>query len=380
MTPQSLPTEIAARLPTPCLLVDLPAADRNIARAAERFMVGPVRLRPHFKAHKTTRLLRRQVEAGGCVGVTCQTADEAEILVHEGFDEILVANQVVDPLALTQLAAAARLARVTVAVDDLRHVALLESICQLHDCRLGVVIELDVGIGRCGLPAGSPHLVPLARSIGDADRLTFRGVQAYEGHVVMREDESMRRTMLAQIYAVVRAEIARLAEAGFSCELISGAGTGTLDLAAELAVVNEVQAGSYVLMDAKYASLGLTFEPALYLATRVISRRDPRAAVVNSGLKEATVEFGNPKPIDPRLAVIALSDEHTRLSVSGDGGPEVGELVLFLPAHIDPTINLHDALFVWDGGAGLERWPVDGRRDSTRASWTPEMASAGVQA
>jgi len=115
-------------------------------------------------------------------------------------------------------------------------------------------------------------------------------------------------------------------------------------------------------MDATYAALDLPFRPALYCAASVISRRDARAGVVNAGLKELSVEYGMPSPVLPGLSVVHVSDEHARLVVGSDVALAIGDVVLLVPAHIDPTINLHPALFVHNPGHELERWPVDARR------------------
>jgi D-serine deaminase-like pyridoxal phosphate-dependent protein len=357
----TFPAERLEDLPTPCLVVDALAARRNIDRAASFFRERTVKLRPHFKAHKCTRLLREQLDAGGCVGVTCQTAWEAALLARDGFEDILVANQIVDRHALIQLAEAAGRARVTVAVDNPVHVEILQDLCREHGIVIGVVIELDVGIGRCGLPAASPMLLPLARSIVDAARLEFRGLQAYEGHAVLKEDRSLRQTMVWQAAAQASFERDRLAAAGIGCEIVSGGGTGTYDLATEAGVLTEVQAGSYVLMDARYASLDLPFEPALFCAATLISKRGPDAGVLNVGLKGLTFEYGMPSSLSPGLTVIALSDEHARVMLDTSRAFTIGQKVLLIPAHIDPAVNLHDALIAWDGKA-LELWPVDGRR------------------
>jgi D-serine deaminase-like pyridoxal phosphate-dependent protein len=366
----TLSPELLDQLPTPCLVVDALAARRNIERAASLFQGTTVRLRPHFKAHKCTRLLQEQLKAGGCAGVTCQTAWEAALLAERGFPDILVANQIVDRHAVTALAEAAAKARVTVAVDSPVHVEILREACREHAVTMGVVIELDVGIGRCGLPAGSPALVPLARSIGEAAGLEFRGLQAYEGHAVLKEDRALRRTMVWQAAAQARSELGRLAAAGIDCEIVSGGGTGTYDLAAESGVLTEVQAGSYVLMDARYATLDLPFEPALFCATTLISKRGPDAGVLNAGLKELTVEYGMPRSLAPGLSVIALSDEHARVALDPSIPFTIGQKVLLVPAHIDPAVNLHDALIVWDGKT-FEPWPVDGRRSVTMTALHP---------
>lgn len=362
VNPTAVPSEALDRLPTPCLFVDLAAADRNIELAAKLCRAGGVSLRPHFKAHKCTRLMARQLAAGAASGVTCQTAAEALVLASAGFGDILVANEIVDPTALDELARAAALASVTVAVDAVVHVERLERTARTAGVQFGVVIELDVGIGRCGLPVDSPRLLPIARGIAGSPSLEFRGLQAYEGHLQMREDREVRRTMLWQVYAQVRHERRRLEDAGIPCELVSGGGTGTLDLAVEAGVVTEIQAGSYVLLDAKYASLDLPFESALFVAARVISRRGPDSGVLNVGLKELSAEYGLPESPDPDISVIGLADEHARIAIRSGEAPRIGDLVILVPKHIDPTVNLHDALFVWQGGPGFERWAVDGRR------------------
>jgi D-serine deaminase-like pyridoxal phosphate-dependent protein len=364
MNEPELPPGLLARLPTPCLLVDLPAADRNIAAAAQLLHGTGVRLRPHFKAHKCSELMRRQLRAQGCHGVTCQTAGEAQALAAAGFTDILIANQVVDQAALDQLGRAARAARITATADCLEHVRRLEQAAVAADVTIDVLVELDVGAGRCGLPARSPELVPLARAIAGAGRLRLAGVQAYAGHVVLKAGPQLRHTLCYQAELQVAAELDRLAQAGLSCPVVSGHGTGTLETLAPGTVYNEAQAGSYVLLDAAYDQLGLPFEPALYCVTTVISRSEPARAVLDAGLKALAVDEGLPVPVAPGLRVVSLSDEHARLAVAPGAGPAVGDKVFLLPSHIDPTVNLHDALFVYDG-QGLERWPVDGRRVTT---------------
>ena len=358
----SLPTEVLAQLPTPCLVVDIEAAERNIAIAAALFRDGPARLRPHFKAHKCTELIRRQLAAGGCVGVTCQTPYEAAVLADARVEDILVANETTEPAALDALAAAARKATVMTCVDHVRHVALLAEVAARHGVEIAVLVELDVGIGRCGLPVESDRLIPIAEAIVAAPGLTFRGIHAYEGHVQRREDRELRRTLVWQAAQQVGREKERLERAGFPCPIVSGGGTGTWDLTGETGVYNEVQAGSYVLMDATYARLGLPFEHALFCATRVISRRAPDTGVLNGGLKAMSAESGMPVCTIPGVTVIGLADEHARLRVAPGVALEVGDLVLLIPSHIDPTINIHDALFAWSPKEGLRRWEVDGRR------------------
>src|SRR5580692_9494382 len=356
-----LPPSALDQLMTPCLVVDEAAASRNIQRGAAFFSGQRASLRPHFKAHKCTALMRRQLAAGGCTGVACQTSWEALVLARSGFTDILIANQVVDAAALDEAAEAAAQSRLTVVVDHEAQVDMLTRAASRHRVPIGVLIELDVGTGRCGLPFGDASLVPLAERIAGHDLLSFRGLQAYEGHAVHRDSREVRATLVRQAALQIQHEQARLAAAGFSCPVVTGGGTGTYDLAAQAGALTEVQAGSYVLMDGRYGTLDLPFEPALYCVTTVISRRHSRA-VLNVGLKELTVEYGMPVIQAPGARVTALSDEHAQVSLTaGSDALAVGDKVLLIPAHVDPAVNLYDRLFAWSGSEFTE-WEVDGRR------------------
>ncbi len=356
-----LPSSVLSQLPTPCMVVDAAAASRNIQRCAAFFAGQRAALRPHFKAHKCTTLMRQQLAAGGCAGVACQTSWEALVLARAGFGDVLIANQVVDAAALGELAEAAAMTALTVAVDHESQVDLLAETASRHRVPIGVLIELDVGAGRCGLPLGDAGLIPLAEQVARHDRLSFRGLQAYEGHAVLRDSHEVRATLVQQAAFCVRQEQARLAAAGFDCEIISGGGTGTYDLAAQSGALTEVQAGSYVLMDGRYDTLGLPFEPALYCVATVISRRHARA-VLNVGLKELTAEYGMPVIQAAGARITALSDEHAQVTLAaGQTGLAIGDKVPLIPAHVDPAVNLYDRLFAWHEG-GITEWEVDGRR------------------
>jgi D-serine deaminase-like pyridoxal phosphate-dependent protein len=116
-------------------------------------------------------------------------------------------------------------------------------------------------------------------------------------------------------------------------------------------------------MDSAYAAIGVPFESAIACVARCVSRRDGSAAVLDAGLKAMSTDHGFPRPLATGMRVLGLSDEHTRLGLSPGADPRIGQVVLLEPSHLDPTVNLHDALFVWDAADGrMARWPVDGRR------------------
>lgn len=354
-----LGTVASREIPTPCLIVDLPAVERNIATAVEELAHGRTKLRPHYKAHKCTSLMRRQVDAGMCVGVTCATAEEALGLAEAGFDDVLVANEVVDTSAVAILCRAAALARICVAVDDLIHVRILDEAATAAGVRFDVLIEIDVGLHRCGLPPGAADLLELARAIGRAPSLGLRGLQGYEGHAVLRQERAERQQLVTDAARLLAHERRRLESAGFECAVVSGGGTGTLDMAVAAGVLTEVQAGSYVLMDRRYSELDIPFRPALYCCSTVISRRGDRV-VLDAGLKSMSAEHG--LPLADEIEVLDLSDEHASARLNPGYHVAVGDRILLLPNHVDPTVNLHDVLVAIDNTGGIHTWLVDGRR------------------
>ncbi|MGH2559052.1 MAG: alanine racemase, partial [Thermomicrobiales bacterium] len=167
-----------AELPTPAPLVDLDALDANIAAMAEFFRPLPARLRPHAKTHRAPAVARRQI-AAGAHGITCAKVGMAEAMADGGIDDLFVANQIVAPQAIDRLCHLATRATITVAVDDARNVAALSAAARTHRVNLNVVIEVDAGMGRCGVQPGRPAL-DLVRVILAAEGLTFTGLHAYE--------------------------------------------------------------------------------------------------------------------------------------------------------------------------------------------------------
>jgi D-serine deaminase-like pyridoxal phosphate-dependent protein len=353
--------QAADGLPTPCLVVDVGAVTRNIELAAAYFRDGKVKLRPHFKAHKCTTLMHRQVAAGSCSGVTCATASEAIVLASAGFDDILLANEIVDRRGLALVSQAAQRSRVTICVDNIAQVTRLEEVAAADGVEFGVLIEIDVGSHRCGLPPASPELIAIAAALQQSQRLTLRGLQGYEGHAVLETDRARRGELVLVAAAILEKERARLTEAGIRCETVSGGGTGTYDIASDAGALDEIQAGSYVLMDARYAELGLPFENALYCCASVISRCGQRV-VLNAGLKALSVEYGMPKPVSADVEVLQLSDEHAQLRLTGGQTLNIGEYALLIPGHVDPSVNLHPTLFAFAEDGTVEEWRVDGRR------------------
>ena len=329
-------------LPTPALIIDADVIEHNIATMATA-RPGTA-LRPHVKAHKCTALAATQYAAGH-VAFTCATPREVLGMAAAGLgDDLLLANEVLDPARLAALAAAQATASVTIAVDSPETVdaAAAAGLRQ-------VVVDVNVGLPRCGCrPDDAGRIADLARSRG----LTVRGVMGYEGHLMVVDDRAEQRAKVAEAMDRLLAAHARTGG-----DVISAGGTGTYDLHDR---VTEVQAGSYVLMDTYYARLGLPFQQACFVVGTVLSAT-PKYAVADVGLKAMGMDHGNPtlETMDGQGAdVWFLSDEHITF-VPHAGVAEVGDRVRVVPAHIDPTMALHEVAWLVRGQEVLDRWPID---------------------
>lgn len=354
-----LPTTIGG-IPTPALVLDVAALDRNIRRMAAVFSTGPCRLRPHFKAHKTPEIARRQLAAGSCTGLTCATVSEAEI-ASALCDDILIANEVVGPGKAARVAALARRVRITIAADSVRGLEEISGAAVAGGVTVGVLVDVNVGQMRCGVTPGDEALA-LARLVAAAPGVELRGVMGYEGHLqnVVDRAERERRARAAMDALVSTAR--QMRGQGLPCAMVSAGGTGTYDISGGVEGVTEIQAGSYLLMDTDYAGLGLPFEHACFVLGTVISRPDPARCIADCGHKSTTKDHGLPGLQGmPGAAVIALHDEHATISLPPGSAIAVGDQVHLLPSHIDPTVNLHDVFYVVEGDRVVDAWPIEAR-------------------
>ena len=334
--------------------------ERNIRRMAEYFAAGPCRLRPHFKAHKTPEIARRQLAAGSCTGLTCATVSEAEIAAGLCRD-ILIANEPVGPGKCERVAALALRAQVTVAVDSTDGLAAIGAAARQAGVVVGVLLDLNVGQTRCGVAPGS-DAVSLARRAASAQGVALRGLMGYEGHLVGLADRAVRETRTRQAMAGL-VETARMLRAdGLPCDVVSAGGTGTYDISGRIDGITEIQAGSYVLMDSDYGRLDVPFEQALWVLGTVISRPVPGRCVADCGHKSMTRDHGLPSVRDlDGASVVSLNDEHATIAVPPECRIQIGDRVYLRPSHIDPTINLHDVCYAVDGDEVVGVWPIAAR-------------------
>lgn len=346
---------------TPALVIDLDTMERNLARMAEFAREHGLRLRPHAKMHKSAELAKLQM-AHDAVGVCVQKTDEALALAHAGVADIYISNEVIARPKLARLAAAVRdlPTRFSIAVDSLQGIQALAwaltSAGVSHNRPMDVLIEIDVGQGRCGVPPGEAA-VALAQAIAAAPALRFAGLQAYHGRAQHLRSPGERALAIEQAAQWVDQTRAQLQAAGFAVPLVTGAGTGSFVLESASGVWGELQAGSYLFMDADYAanerdSRAPAFEHALFVKSQVISCCADHA-VCDAGHKSHAIDSGLPTVRHPGGLVYANGgDEHGLLRSAETSAPlpSLGDVVWLVPGHCDPTVNLHDFYLGVRGG------------------------------
>jgi D-serine deaminase-like pyridoxal phosphate-dependent protein len=354
-----------SQVDTPSLIVDLDAFEHNLRAMQDWADRWKVALRPHAKAHKCPEVALRQA-ALGARGVCVQKVSEALPFLTAGIRDIHVSNEVVGAAKLHLLATLARQARISVCVDHVANVADLSRAATEQGARIDVLIDLDVGQGRCGVSSPIAAL-ELARRIESLPGLRFAGLQAYHGSLQHRRGHAERGAACREAAARAR-ECARvLAEHDYDSHIITGSGTGTAEFDAPGGVYTELQAGTYPFMDADYRDNEwageLRLRNSLFLLSTVMSTPSADRVVLDAGLKSTTVECGLPRLHErPGLTYVAANDEHGVVRVAADAAtPALGEKLLLVPSHCDPTFNLHDTLVATRGGVVEGIWPISAR-------------------
>ena len=343
---------------TPALVVDLDIFEQNV-RAMATLLEGTGKtVRPHVKTHRTPELARRQLGVWAS-GITCATVGEAEVMVAAGIDDVLLANELVDPLKMDRLVRLAHSATVTLAADDPEPVAALSRRAARAGVTVGVLIDVDILLHRCGV-ASAAEAVGMAKVIERAPGLRLAGLMGYEGRLRSRVKD--RGAKIERAYAMLAEVRAALLRAGFPVDSVSAAGTSTLREALADPTITEVQAGVYALMEPELLGMGLPFRCAAAIRGTVISRH-PDRFVVDIGRRVVGMEYGPPVSAGFETTSITVGDEHTIVTAPGPP-PPLGAELDFIPGQIRTTFNLHDHVWVGRGGSLLDCWPISARGSS----------------
>lgn len=359
-------------LDTPALLVDAGALEANIAAMATLAAGKAARLRPHAKSHKSPLIAAMQLDAGAA-GICCAKLGEAEAIAKDGrVRDIMVTTPLVGRAKLRRLAHLSRVVKLAVLADDETAIAALAELAAAEDRRIDVLIEVDVGQHRCGVPPG-PSAARLADVVGRSSRLNFKGLHGYHGKLQMVHTFAERHAAVRRALDLLQESAELCRKAGHETEILTGGGSGSAAIDLELGGLNELQPGSYVFMDSSYrqilwneAGAPPPFKPALSILGGVVSRPTADRAVIDVGWKSASSNSGPPVPKQPELIFEFAGDEHGIIK-RRDGEAlalALGESIELIPSHCDTTVNLFSDYMVMRDGRLEAVWPISARGSS----------------
>jgi D-serine deaminase-like pyridoxal phosphate-dependent protein len=333
-----------SQLETPALLVDLNAMEHNLKLMARFFENRKARLRPHFKNHRVLELASLQMQ-NGAIGITCANLWQAEKLVHHGIRNILIANEIAGEAAIRRYIALTREAPVMIAVDNASVVRELARLGGEHAKNIHVLVDIDLGLQRCGIAAGEPA-VALARLIVDSG-LRLRGIMGYEGHLQPLEPGPEKTNLVGDAIKKLAESKRDIEAAGMPVEIVSCSGTGDYTLATQYPAVTEVQAGSYLLMDTWYAPFAPQFQLSLSVLATVISKTPGERIVADAGVKALSGQRGLPVVKNfAGLHLRALHAEHSPIDiVDPTVNVEVGDKIEIGVHYHDGTMQLHRRMY-----------------------------------
>jgi D-serine deaminase-like pyridoxal phosphate-dependent protein len=344
-------------LETPALLIDLNAMESNLSRVSEFYRRGPVKARPHFKNHCVLALAERQV-AGGAIGITVARVRHAEALVDRGIPSILVANEIVDDRSLRRLIELSHRAEIILSVDNAENIARIARLAGDAGPHVNVVIDLEVGLRRCGAPP--QEALTLARQARDAG-LRVRGLMGYEGHLQKMPDTDETRRFRSDVAALLNRTRLLLEDIGIPVDIVTLGGTGTYKAYVESPGITEVQVGSYLLMDTFYKPFAPDFQLGLTVLTRVISSHSGDHLVLDAGLKALSSERG--MPTVKSLSGLRLTALHAEHAIVQFDDPDVrlrtNDLVELWVHYSDATAHLHRWLYGIRHGEVEEIFPIE---------------------
>jgi len=366
----ALPGMDEADIQTPCLILDLDALERNVKKMGDYAKAHGMRHRAHGKMHKSVDVLKLQQDLGAAIGVCCQKVSEAEVFARGGIKDVMVSNQVTDPVKIDRLARMPKLgARVLVCVDDPENVKALSDAAVKHGTQIEALVEIDCGAGRCGVNT-TQDVVNIAKLIDAADGLKFAGIQAYQGAMQHMDFYSDREEKLNAAIAQVADAVTGLKAQGLDCDIVGGGGTGSYYFESASNVYNELQCGSYAFMDADYGRIldkdgkridDGEWENALFILTSVMSHAKADKAIVDAGLKAQSVDSGLPTVFGrDDVEYLKCSDEHGVVG-DPDGVLKINDKLKLVPGHCDPTCNVHDWYVGVRNGKVETIWPVSAR-------------------
>ena len=350
---------------TPCLVIDYDVFKNNILKMKNFVLNNNVKLRPHAKMHKSTKVAELQIAFGGASGICCQKVSEGEVFAKGGIKDILITNQITDLSKINRLTNIAKNGiKIGCCVDNKKNLIDLNESAKNKDVQIDIYIEFDCGASRCGVKSFE-IIKNFILLINDSNHLNFAGFQAYNGSIQHIKNLKERKKAVVNTCKKIKELKEKFKK--FS-PLITGVGTGCYDLEVAENVYDEIQVGSYAFMDLHYSSIEhdhklnntTNFENSLFILSSVMSNAVENHAVVDAGLKSISVDSGLPKVTCEEFEYIKCSDEHGVIH-DPKNSLKINQKLFLIPGHCDPTCNLHDWYVILKGNVVIDMWPVSAR-------------------
>jgi 3-hydroxy-D-aspartate aldolase len=358
-----------AAIPTPALVLDLDAFERNVALMADHCRVNGLGLRPHAKTHKSVAIARAQI-AAGALGQCCAKLGEAEAMAAGGIESILITSPVVTAGGIARLMALnTKLPDLMVVVDNPENARALAAAAAEARRSLKVLVDLDVGLHRTGIRPGE-DATELAELLDAAEFLELRGLQAYAGHLMHIHDFAERREKSLAAMKVLGEQRDALKAKGLCCDIISGGGTGSYNIDPEANVLTELQGGSYIFMDKQYGDLALgngasfPFATSLFVQMSVVSNNTRNLATTDAGFKAFATDAEPPVLLSGApegASYFFFGDEQGGILLPDGAHLPLDSVLTAMTPHCDPTVNLYDAYHVVRGDTLVDIWPIEAR-------------------
>lgn len=348
-------------LDTPCLILDLDALDHNMGVMADYYSGRTSKLRGHSKNHKTPALALSQIQRGGTVGGVCAAkVSEAEVMVHGGIPSVFITSEIVGPLKIDRLCALARQAEMLVACESSDNASDLSRAATAHGVNLGVVIEQETGLRRCGVQSIEQG-VNLAQTIHSLPGLTFRGIMS---HQMMAQPSSNREDRVTEGRQLIQPVIDlknAIESAGIPVEIVSTGETWSYDVAGEIPGVTEIQGGTYLLMETGYAYMP-DFHFAGKVLTTIISTPRPGVAVGDAGIKAVGCMKGMPTVDNhPGVEVEDMDANHAIFKVPENAPLSIGDQLALIPGQQDAMVSRWDRFIGVRNGRVEAVWDIQAR-------------------
>ncbi|TFG21897.1 MAG: DSD1 family PLP-dependent enzyme [Promethearchaeota archaeon] len=342
---------------TPALVLHYDLMQKNIETMAKFAKENNVSLRPHVKTHKCPIIGKKQLEAGAN-GICVARVGEAEIFAQNGFNDILIANQVIDLSQIKRLVELNKKSLIRVCVDSEKNILDLNQAASKKDVKLEVLIEVDVGLGRNGVKPGEPAL-HLANFIKKQPNLKLVGLQGYEGHLTSVLDPELREKQTNECMKRLVNTRNILNNNGFNMDYLTASNTVTYKFSAKYDGITELQTGTYIFNDEHYYRVSPEFNIAVTVLGTVTNIPGNRYYTIDAGLKAATNDNGNPIFKNyPKCKIRVMTEEHSIFRASPKDKFEIGQKLELYPSHICTTVNLYDFFTVVKDGKIIAKWDI----------------------